>query len=324
MRRVRYYEYGGPEVLTVEEGDMPEPGPGQVLVQVEAIGANVVDTKFRGGPSNGELFRRPLPGKLTGDVVGMVTAVGAGADENWLGQRVAALAEDAFADYVLADAPWLAPVPKGLDLGAASMLPMGAPVALRVLRTARVAAGETVLVHAAAGGIGHLVVQLARLLGAGTVIATASSPAKLDFARHYGADVGIDYTDSTWTERVREVAPKGVDVVLDSIGGDILRHSLDILAPFGRAVVYGGMSGETFDVSLRSLGALKSVAGFSLLAWRAASPDRAREEMSEVADHMVNGRLRTAVHASFALTEAVAAHRVLDDRSQRGRVLVLP
>ena len=295
-----------------------------MLIQVEAIGANVVDTKFRSGPSSGELFHRPLPGKLTGDVVGVVTAVGAGADQGWVGRRVAALAEDAFAEYVLADALWLAPVPEGLALGAASMLPMGAPVALRALRTGQVAAGETVLVHAAAGGIGHLAIQLAKLLGAGTVIATASSPAKLDFARNYGADIGIDYTDSTWTDQVREVAPKGVDVVLDSVGGDILRQSLGILAPFGRVVVYGGVSGETLNVSLRSLSALKTVSGFSLLAWRAARPDQAREEMSEVADHMINGRLRTAVHAKFALTEAIAAHRVLDERSQRGRVLLLP
>lgn len=324
MRRVRYYEYGGPEVLTLEEADVPEPGPGQVLIQVEAIGANVVDTKFRSGPSSGELFHRPLPGRLTGDVVGTVTAVGPAGDQNWLGRRVAALVEDAFADYVLADALWLAPVPEGLDPGAASMLPMGAPVALRVLRIGRVTAGETVLVHAAAGGIGHLAIQLARLLGAGIVIATAGSPAKLDFARDHGADVAIDYTDSTWTDQVRDVAPKGVDVVLDSVGGDILRHSLGLLAPFGRAVVYGAVSGGNIGVSLRSLSALRTVTGFSLLAWRATSPGPAREDMNEVADHMTNGRLHTAVHAEFALTEAAAAHRVLDARSQRGRVLLLP
>ena len=183
MRRVRYYEYGAPEVLTLEEADIPTAGPGQVLIRAEAIGANFVDTKFRRGRASGLLFQRPLPGILTGDVVGVVDAVGSDVEDTLLGRRVAALAEDAFADYALADARWLAPVPDGLDLGAASMLPMGAPVALRVLRTGQLAKGETVLIHAAAGGIGHLAVQLAKTLGAGTVIATASSPSKLDFAR---------------------------------------------------------------------------------------------------------------------------------------------
>jgi NADPH:quinone reductase-like Zn-dependent oxidoreductase len=324
MRRVRYYEYGDPEVLKLEEVDLPTPGPGQVRLRAEAIGANFVDTKFRRGPSSGSIFQRPLPGILTGDVVGTVEAVGPDVDEQLAGRRVAGLAEDAFADYSIADAQWLAPVPEGLDLGAASMLPMGAPVALRALRTGRLAHGETVLIHAAAGGIGHLAVQLAKLLGAGTVIATASSPAKLDFARKYGADIGIDYTDSDWPDQVRKAAPHGVDVVLDSAGGEILQRSFDVLAPFGRVVVYGAASGELTSVPVTNLFALKSVAGFSLLAWRAASPEQARQEMTEVADYSTTGQLRTAVHARLPLTEAVAAHRLLEDRAQLGRVLLLP
>jgi NADPH:quinone reductase-like Zn-dependent oxidoreductase len=236
---------------------------------------------------------------------------------------VAGLAEDAVADYVVADAQWLAPVPDGLDLGAASMLPMGAPVALRILRTGRLAPGETVLVHAAAGGIGHLAVQLARLLGAGTVIATAGSPAKLDFARKCGADSTIDYTDSDWPDQVREAAPHGVDIVLDSVGGETLQRSFDVLAPFGRVVVYGVASGELTSLPVTSLFALKSVTGFSLTAWRAAAPEQARQEMTEVADYSTAGQLRTAVHARLPLTEAAAAHRLLEDRSQLGRVLLL-
>jgi NADPH:quinone reductase-like Zn-dependent oxidoreductase len=324
MRRVRYYEYGDPEVLKLEEVELPTPGPGQVRLRAEAIGANFVDAKFRRGSSSGSIFQRPLPGILTGDVVGTVDAVGPDVDTQLAGRRVAALAEDAFADYSIADAQWLAPVPDGLDLGAASMLPMGAPVALRALRTGRLAHGETVLIHSAAGGIGHLAVQLAKLLGAGTVIATASSPAKLDFARTCGADIGIDYTDSDWPDQVRKATPHGVDVVLDSAGGEILQRSFDVLAPFGRIVVYGAASGELASVPVTNLFALKSVAGFSLLAWRAASPKQARQEMTEVADYSKTEQLRTAVHARLPLTEAAAAHRLLEDRSQLGRVLLLP
>ncbi|WP_371583890.1 zinc-binding alcohol dehydrogenase family protein [Streptomyces sp. NBC_01314] len=324
MRRVRYYEYGDPDVLTMEETDIPTPGPGQVLIRVEAIGANFVDTKWRRGPSSGALFQRSLPGRLTGDVVGTVEAVGPGVDTHHVGQRAAGLAEDAFADYVVTDTQWLAPVPDALDLGAASMLPMGAPVALRTLRAGRLAPGETVLIHAAAGGIGHLAVQLAKLLGAGTVIATASSPAKLDFVRKYGADIAVDYTDSGWPEQVRKAAPRGVDVVLDSVSGQTLQQSLDLLAPFGRIVIYGAASGALAGIPPTSLFALKSVTGFSLLAWRAADPEQARREMTEAASYLTTRQLRTAVHARLPLAEAATAHRLLESRSQLGRILLLP
>ncbi|MCC5575856.1 zinc-binding dehydrogenase [Microtetraspora sp. AC03309] len=323
MRRIRYHAYGGPEVLVMEEAEPPVPGPGQVRIRAEAIGANFVDVKFRQGPDTGGIYRRELPAVLTGDVVGTIDAVGPGVGPELVGRRVATLAEDAFADQVLADAEWLAPVPDGIDDATASMLPMGAPVALGALRTARLSPGETVLVHAATGGIGHLAVQLAKIAGA-TVIATAGSPAKLDFARALGADAAVDYSAADWPERVREIAPGGVDVVLDSVGGDVLRSSLDLLAPFGRAVVYGAASGEVTDIPVMSLFAVRSVTGFSLLAWRAAAPKQAREDMDEAARHAVEGRLRATLHARLPLTEAAEAHRILESRSQLGRVLLIP
>ncbi|WP_239010379.1 zinc-binding dehydrogenase [Streptomyces sp. 769] len=204
------------------------------------------------------------------------------------------------------------------------MLPMGAPVALRTLRTGQLAEGETVLVHSAAGGIGHLAVQLAKLLGAGKVIAAVGSPGKFDFVRSFGADAAVDYSADDWPERVREVAPGGVDLVLDSVGGEILRQSLDLLAPFGRVVVYGVAGSELLDVPVTSLFALRTVVGFSLLAWRAAAPERARAEMAELAGHAASGRLRTAVHARFPLADAPAVHRLIEERSHLGRILVLP
>ncbi|MGC0316371.1 quinone oxidoreductase family protein [Kitasatospora acidiphila] len=322
MRRVRYYRYGGPEVLTLEEVDTPVRGLGQVLLRTEAIGANFVDTKFRRGA--GSIFNRPLPGILTGDVVGTVEAVGPGVAGELTGQRVATLAEDAFADYVVADAAWLAPVPDGVDLGTATTLPMAAPLALRTLRLGRVAPGETVLVHAAAGGIGHLAVQLAKLLGAGTVIATAGSAAKLEFTRELGADVAVDYSDADWPEHVRKAAPNGVDVVLDSVGGQILQQSFEVLAPLGRVVVFGAASGELNAVPVTQLFGLKQVVGYSLLGWRAARPDLARQDMEEAAVYFADGRLRTAVHAQLPLVDAVTAHRILEERSHLGRILLLP
>lgn len=325
MRRVRYHTYGGPEVLKVEEADVPVPGEGQVLLRATAIGANFVDTKFRRGPSAGTLFTMPLPGSPTGDVVGVVDETGPGVAPELIGRKVAALAEkDAFADYVLADAAWLAEVPTELDDAAASLLPSPAPVALRVLRAGQLKAGETVLVHAAAGTIGHVATQLAKLEGAGTVIATAGSAAKLDFARAHGADVAIDYTRDDWTDQVRAAAPNGVDVVLDSVGGATLRQSIDLLAPFGRVVAYGVASGEFGDIPVMSLVQLRTVTAFSLLAWRTAAPKQAAAEVAELTAHFAAGRLRASVHTRLPLDEAVAAHRILDSRAQLGRVLLIP
>ncbi|QMU68303.1 zinc-binding dehydrogenase [Streptacidiphilus sp. P02-A3a] len=325
MRRVRFYEYGGPEVLKLEDVETPTPGPGQVLVRTEGIGANFVDTMIRRGPSSPAIFHRPLPGKLTGDVVGTVESVGEGVDGALVGQRVAVpVIEDAFADYVLVGPEWLAVVPDGLDLGAASTLPVAAPVALRVLRIGQLAAGETVLVHAASGNIGHLVVQLARILGAGKVIATVGSAAKLDFARSCGADVAVDYSAEDWDEQVRAAAPGGVDVVLDSVGGEVLRRSIALLAPHGRAVVYGVAGGQLLDLPISSIFGLKSVTGFALMAWRAADPKQARADVDEVAGYALDGRLRVAVHARLPLAEAAEAHRILDSRAQLGRVLLVP
>ncbi|MBO1417930.1 zinc-binding dehydrogenase [Streptomyces sp. FH025] len=324
MLRVRYHRYGGPEVLTPEEAEIPTPGPGQALLRAEAIGANFVDTRFRRGEPEGSIFHRPLPGVLTGDVVGTVEAVGPGAPAALVGQRVAALSEDAFAEFALADAAWLAPVPDGLDLGAASMLPLGGPVALGVLRLGRPAAGETVLVHAAAGGIGHLAVQLAKLLGAGTVIATAGSAAKLDFARSLGADAAVDYRSPDWPEQVRAAAPNGVDLVLDSVGGDVLQRSFEVLAPLGRVVVYGAADGQPGSVPVLRLFRLNEALGFSLLAWRAARPEQARRDVEEITGHFAAGRLNAVVHARLPLTEAATAHRLLEERTNLGRVLLLP
>ncbi|MGI5466197.1 quinone oxidoreductase family protein [Streptomyces sp. CA-132043] len=268
---------------------MPVPKVGQALIRAEAIGANFVDTQLRRGMAQTELYPRPLPRPLTGDVVGTVETVGPETDQSLIGRRVATASEDAFCDLVVADAQWLVPVPDGLDAGTAGALPMAAPVARGVLRAGRLMPGETVLVHSAAGTIGHLAVQLAKVLGAGTVIATASTAAKLDFARAQGADIGVDYTDQDWPEQVRAAAPGGVDVVLDAAGGEILRRSLDVLAPYGRLVTYGAASGELGSIPVTDLFALRSVAGFSLAAAQAADPQSALEDLADLTEYAAQG-----------------------------------
>ncbi|GIF16057.1 quinone oxidoreductase family protein [Actinoplanes teichomyceticus] len=236
---------------------------------------------------------------------------------------MAALALDAYAECAVADAAWLAPVPAGLGAADAVMLPMAGVVALRVLRSAGLRGGESVLVHAAAGGIGHVIVQLARVLGAGPVIGAASA-GKLGFVRSVGADLAVDYDSADWPERVRAAVPGGVDVVLDAVGGAVLRRGVELLAPSGRAVVYGAASGGTEDVPPALLFPLRSITGFNLTAWRRAAPEQARSEMAEVAELFATGRLRTTVHAEFPLEEAASAHRLIEERTHVGRVLLRP
>jgi NADPH:quinone reductase len=324
MRRVRYHTHGGPEVLTIEETGIPEPGPGQVLIRTEAIGVNYVDVQLRRETSPDSIYFRSLPATLTGDVVGTVTDVGSDADPNLVGTRVATLLEDAYADYVVADTDWLINVPEQLDAGAASMLPTVGAVALGALRTGRLNKSDTVLITAGAGAIGHLAVQLAKRQGAGTVIATASSPAKLDFLKKMGADVAIDHTRSDWAAQVRAAAPGGIDVTLEAVGGEVLHKSIELLAPFGRVVAYGASAGDLTSVPVTSLFALKTVAGFSLLAWRAAHADQARADITELTGLLQTGGLHAAAHTRLPLTKAAQAHQLLEDRAVLGRLLLMP
>ena len=323
MRRVRYHAHGGPEVLSIEDSEVPSPGPGQVLIRTEAIGVNYVDVQLRRATDPGSLYYRQLPATLTGDVVGTIVSVGPDADAALEGTRVAVLLEDACADYVLAGTDWLVPVPPGLGLEAATMLPTVGAVALGTLRAGRVAKGETVLVTSGAGGIGHLAVQLARLLGAGAVVATAGSAAKLGVLAGLGADITVDHGQPGWADEVRSAVPGGVDVALDAIGGAALHASIGLLAPLGRVVVYGAASGDLTDVPVRSMFGLKSMTGFSLLAWRAAAPAQAQADIAELAGLLASGELR-AITRSLPLAEVEAAHRLLEDRAVAGRLILVP
>jgi NADPH:quinone reductase len=323
VRHVRYHSHGGPEVLAIEEADIPEPGPAQVLIRTEAIGVNYVDVQLRRETATDSIYFRSLPATLTGDVVGTVERAGPDADPALAGTRVAVLLEDAYRDYVVADTRWLVSVPAGLDAGAASMLPTVGAVALGALRTGRLGQGDIALVTAGAGAIGHLAVQLARQRGAGTVIATAGSTAKLGFLKELGADVAIDHTQPDWDAQVRLAAPGGVDVILEAVGGEALHKSIGLLAPFGRAVTFGASAGDLTSVPVTSLFALKTVSGFSLLAWRAAAPAQARADIAELTGLFEVGKLHAATETTLPLAEAVQAHRLLEDRTVLGRILLV-
>jgi NADPH2:quinone reductase len=321
MRAVRYHRHGGPDVLELDQVAVPEPGAGQVLIQAEAIGANAIDTVLRRG---GSPWDRPLPGMLTGEVVGRITALGPDTPPGVaVGQRVGSLAEDAFAEYVVVDAAFLTEIPDGADAAEATMMPMTGPLAFRLLESARLPAGGTVLIHSAAGTIGHLAVQLARSYDLRTIIGTASAPHRLDFIRSLGAEA-VDLTDPDWPAKVRELAPDGADAVLDAIGGKVFEQGLDLVKPVGSMVTYGAITTELPTVPAGALFGFKTVTGVSIIGWRGARPEEARADLTEVTRRWQSGELRPVVHATHPLADVAGIHETLDARTNLGRLVATP
>lgn len=321
MRAVRFHRHGGPDVLQLDEVDVPEPGSGQVLVQAEAIGANAIDAVLRRG---GSPWDRPLPGTLTGEVVGRITALGPDTPPGVaIGQRVVALAEDAFADQSIADAAFIAQIPDDADAAEATMMAMTGPLAYRLLETAHLPAGGSVVIHSAAGTIGHLAVQLARSYDLGTVIGTASSPHRLDFIRSLGAEA-VDLTDPDWPARIRELSPDGVDAVLDAVGGKVFDQGLDLLKPLGSMLTYGAITTELPTVPVGALFGFKSVTGVSIMGWRGARPEAAHADIAEVTRRWQSGELRPVVAATHPLADVARIHQALDARSSLGRLVAIP
>lgn len=320
MRAVRFHRHGGPEVLQLDEIDVPEPGAGQVLIQTEAIGANAIDAVLRRG---GSPWDRPLPGTLTGDVVGRIVELGPDTPPGVaVGQRVSALTVDAFADYAVADAAFLATIPDDADAGEASMMSLTAPLALRVLEAGRIPAGGTVLIQSAAGTIGHLATQLARFYDPRKIIGTASSPKKLDFIRGLGAEP-VDLSDPDWPAKVRALAPDGVDTVLDAVGGSVFDQGLELVKPLGRMVSYGAITTEVPTVPVLGL-QLRILTGVSLYGWQQARPDEARADIAEVVRRWQSGDLRPVAHATHPLTDVARIHETLDARENLGRLIAVP
>lgn len=325
MRLISYHEHGSPDVLRVEEAPEPAPGPGRLLLRTEAVGVNFIETQLR---RNTAPFPSDLPGRPSGDVVGRVEGLGAGVDGPAPGTRVAAFAVPAaYADLVVVDADRALVVPDGVDPATATALGSTAQTAWSVLDAARIAEGDTVLVHAAAGAVGHLVTQLAKMHGAGRVIATVGSPAKIDFVRAHGADDAVDYRRPTWADEVRRLTGgQGVDIVLDSVEGAVFQQGLKLLKPYGRLVYYGfaGTDGEVAKVAMTDLLGLTYVVGTSLSAWAKADPVRVAEARDRLVRLVASGALRVAVHTTLPLTEAAEAHRIIENRAQLGRVVLVP
>ncbi|MET8182483.1 zinc-binding dehydrogenase [Streptomyces sp. NPDC005336] len=321
MRAVEFQEYGGPEVLEVVQDHTPEPGPGQVTIDVAYAGVNFADLKARA-----EGYRVPsLPFRPGLEVSGRIRATGHGVEELRPGQEVAALvASGAYAEVVVAQAATVFSLPEGLDLRTAATLPTVLPTAHALLHeVGRLQAGGTVLVHGAAGGVGTVAGQLARAAGAGAVYGVVSSTAKAEHALKHGYDE-VFTADSFSDDVFRATGGRGVDLVLDPVGGDTLRRGLDTLAVFGRLVSFGNASGaEPWHVGQPELYARgHSAAGFSILALAQSAPEALRSLAERAFRKVTDGTVRLPVTAEFPLSDAAEAHRLMGGRTSTGKLLL--
>ncbi|GAA1894564.1 quinone oxidoreductase family protein [Streptantibioticus ferralitis] len=321
MRAVEFHEYGGPEVLRVVQTAAPEPGPGQVAIEAAWAGVNFADVKARA-----EGYRvASLPYRPGLEVSGRIRAVGEGVEGLRAGQEVAALVDGGgYAEVVLAEAARVFPLPDGLDLRTAATLPTVLPTAHALVHeVGRLRAGESVLVHGAAGGIGTAVGQLARAAGAGAVYGVASSDAKADYALKHGYDEV--FRPSTFETDVRRATGgRGVDLVLDPVGGDTLRRGLEALAVFGRLVSFGNASGaEPWRAGQGELYAQgRSVGGFSVLALAQSAPDALRVLTERALRTVCDGAVVLPVTAEFPLSDAAGAHQLIGGRTSTGKLLL--
>ncbi len=322
-RTIRFHEKGGPEVLRLEDVPVGDPGPGEARVRHTAIGVNFIDTYHRGG-----LYPLPLPSGLGSEAAGVVEAVGPGVTTVAVGDRVAYAggAPGAYSEARLLPADRLVKVPDGItDAQAAAMMLKGMTVEYLVRRTYPVKPGETVLWHAAAGGVGLIACQWLKAIGA-TVVGTAGSDEKAALARAHGADHVIVYTREAFPEKVRRLTNgEGVPVVYDSVGKSTFMGSLDCLRPRGLLVCFGNASGAVppFDLLLLSQRGSLYVTRPTLASYTAT---RAELEASASAlfDMVRSGRVKIDVARTYPLAEAARAHRDLEGRKTTGSLVLVP
>ena len=319
---IRIHATGGPEVLTWEEVDVPSPGPGEALIAQTAVGLNFIDVYHRSG-----LYPVPsLPAIVGSEAAGVVEAVGEGVTEVAVGDRVVyCMHLGSYAERRLIESRQLVKVPDGItDEQAGAMMLKGCTVQYLLRRTHPVQPGETILVHAAAGGVGLLACQWAKHLGA-TVIGTVGTPEKAELARAHGCDHPVVYSQEDFVERVREITNGvGVAVVYDSIGQDTFMASLDCLRPRGLMVSFGNASGPVEPISPTLLAAKGSL---FLTRPRLDTYTATREELestaAELFEVVASGAVKVEVKQTFPLRDAAQAHRDLEARKTSGSTVLM-
>jgi NADPH:quinone reductase len=303
--------------------------PGEVLVRVHAIGVNFADTLMR---QDRYAVTPPLPVILGSEAAGVVEALGSGVEGVEIGQRVAAplfaapSGLGAYAEYVVIEASLVAPVPAALSFEQAAAVMNQGLTALYLTRQAP-PNGKTVLVNAAAGGVGSLLMQLAKRAGARTVIGAASTEDKLDVARSLGADIAVNYTAADWVERVRAATDRaGPQIIYESAGGAVTTASLEALAPLGQIVIYGALNIQSFQLGVGELVQLifknQSLTGFAFQPL--LTPAGLKSGLAELFDLVVRDELRVTVGGRYPLEDAAAAHRAMEARQTTGKLILKP
>jgi len=320
---IRIHETGGPEVMVWEEVDVGDPGPGQVRLRQTAVGLNFIDVYHRTG-----LYPLPeLPAVLGREAAGEVDAVGAGVSGLAVGDRVAyPIVAGSYCEMRLIDANVIVPLPDSIsDQQAAAVMLKGMTVQYLLRRTYRVAEGDTVLFHAASGGVGLIACQWAKHLGA-TVIGTVGSDEKADLARAHGCDHPVVYTRENFVERVRELTGgQGVPVVYDSVGRATFEDSLDCLKPMGLMVSFGQSSGAIPPIDLQILAHKGSLfLTRPTLMTYAARRDEMLAGARKLFDVIERGAVKIEIGQTYALRDAAQAHRDLEARRTTGSTVLLP
>lgn len=322
MKAIVVERNGPPEHLRYQEMPDPRPKSDEILVRTTLTSLNYADIQARRG---GYEAGSPPPFVPGLDAVGVVEALGTEVTDLEPGQRVAVFTSGgSYADKVLAKAVLAYPVPDGLPDEAVSGLTALVTAYNTLTWAGRLQQNETVLVHAAAGGVGSLAVQMARALGAGLVIGTVGHPAKTEFAHRLGADEVMGYEG--FAERVLELTQqKGADLILDSVAGEVFNQGMRCLAPFGRMVVYGHASGQAGNFETRPLHRQsKAVIGYSSGHYRRSQPERLRPTVEAVFALLQSGQVRLEVGARFRLEEAAKAHALMESRQSIGKILLYP
>ncbi|NED96218.1 zinc-binding dehydrogenase [Phytoactinopolyspora alkaliphila] len=327
MYAIRQYEFGPAEVLRYEEIADPRPGRGQVRIDVEAAGVHLVDTALRSGTAGGAFQRPDLPMTPGREVAGVVDEVGEGVDESWLGTRVVThlgLASGGYAELAVRDVESVHQLPESVSFPVSVAMIGTGRTTMGILDAAQLRDDDVVLVMAAAGGIGSLLIQAARHAGA-TVIGAAGGLAKVDRVRVLGATVAVDYSDPEWPAAAREaLGGRDVTAVLEGVGGELGRGAFDLLGAGGRLIMYGWASsfGQATQVTTEDLVERGLTATWALgpaMLKRRSLRDLESQALAEAAA----GRLVPSVQ-TFALKNAAEAHAALEGRGTVGKVVLEP
>lgn len=319
MRAVVIREFGSPGVLTAADVPDPEPGEGQVLIGVQYAGITFVETQVRAGKPPRAGMLPALPAILGNGVGGVVVAIGSGVDPGLLGGRVVASlgGTGGYAERAVVDAAGVIDVPAGVPTRDATALLADGRTALALIERSGLRAGERALVEAAAGGVGSLLVQLARAAGA-EVVALAGGEAKLALARELGAAAAIDYRTGDWAARVRG-GVGAVDVVFDGVGGDVGAQAYELLAAGGRFCPFGMASGSFAAVS----GESAAGRGVTIHRPAGATPGELAARTRAALDEAATGRLRAVIGQELALERAAEAHAAIEARATVGKTLLV-